>query len=352
MKLQPQNSSVSHWLRHDVKEYISKGLKSMYMDMNMNMNSNMTGEKYNQLINELKKIIVGQDRFLEHMAVALFTGGHILVEGVPGIGKTLAARTLAKSIDAEFSRIQFTPDLMPSDVTGTKVFDVKNSAFYMKKGPVFTNILLADEINRATPKTQSALLECMEEGSVTIDGETHVLPRPFMVVATMNPLEFEGTYPLPEAQLDRFLMKLIISHLPPEQEEALLFKVNGSGGVLRPETVSPVITVDEWHSIRNEINRVHVSENIIRYITAIIFTTRNSPAILLGASSRASIALLQCSKTLAAFSGRDFVIPEDVVELVNPVLRHRLIVKPEARLDNVSVDDILVGIVKKVPIPR
>ena len=336
----------------------------MDMDMNMNMdtktemetetemNKTMVEEKYNLLINELKKVIVGQEQFLDFMAVALFTGGHILVEGVPGIGKTLAARTLAKTLNAEFSRIQFTPDLMPSDVTGTKVFDVKNSSFYLKKGPAFTNILLADEINRATPKTQSALLECMEEGSVTIDGETHHLPKPFMVMATMNPLEFEGTYPLPEAQLDRFLMKLVITHLPPEQEEALLVKVNQNDGALRPEIVSPIVTIEEWNSIRNEINKVTVSENIIRYITAIIYTTRNSPAVLLGASSRASIALMQCSKTMAAFSGRDFVIPEDVVELVNPVLRHRLIIKPEAQLDNVSVDDILTGIVKKVAIPR
>lgn len=318
----------------------------------MEINLAVVEEKYNLLIKELKKVIVGQEGFLEHMAVALFTGGHILVEGVPGIGKTLAARALARTLDADFARIQFTPDLMPSDVTGTKVFDVRNSTFYMKKGPVFTNVLLADEINRATPKTQSALLECMEEGSVTLDGETHILPKPFMVMATMNPLEFEGTYPLPEAQLDRFLMKLIIHHLPPEQEEALLFKVNENGGALRPETVSPVVTPEEWKAMRNEINKIVINENIIRYITAIIYTTRNTPAILLGASSRASIALMQCAKTLAAFSGRDFVIPEDVVELVHPILRHRLIIKPEAQLDNVSVDDILEGIIKKVEIPR
>jgi MoxR-like ATPase len=318
----------------------------------MSMDIARVEEKYNLIISELKKIIVGQDQFLDYMVTALFTGGHILVEGVPGIGKTLSARALAKTLDAEFSRIQFTPDLMPSDVTGTKVFDVKNSTFYMKKGPAFTNILLADEINRATPKTQSALLECMEEGSITIDGETHILPTPFMVMATMNPLEFEGTYPLPEAQLDRFLMKLVIRHLPPELEEALLIKVNENGGVLQPEAVSPVVTIDEWHFIRNEINKVLINENIIRYITAIIYTTRNTPAVLLGASSRASIALMQCSKTMAAFSGRDYVIPEDVVELIHPVLRHRLIVKPEAQLDNVTVDDILAGIIKKVEIPR
>lgn len=318
----------------------------------MEINLEFVQGKYNQMMEQLRKVIVGQEQFLEHLAAALFTGGHILMEGVPGLGKTLTARTLAKTLDAGFSRIQFTPDLMPSDITGTKVFDVKNGTFYMKKGPVFTNILLADEINRATPKTQSALLECMEEGSVTIDGETYELSKPFMVLATMNPLEFEGTYPLPEAQLDRFLMKLVIEHLPPEMEEALLVKVNQNGGALSPEQVTAVVNPAEWQQIREVLSRVIVSEGIIRYITAIVYATRNSPAVLLGASSRASIALMQCAKTLAAFSGRNFVIPEDVVEVIHPVLRHRVIIRPEAQLDNVSVDDILDGIVKTVEIPR
>lgn len=318
----------------------------------MEINLNLIREKYDLLTEELRKVIVGQEQFLENLAVALFTGGHIIIEGVPGLGKTLTARALAATMDAGFSRIQFTPDLMPSDVTGTKVFDVKNGTFYMKKGPVFTNILLADEINRATPKTQSALLECMEEGSVTIDGETYILPEPFMVMATMNPLEFEGTYPLPEAQLDRFLMKLVIGHLPPEQEEALLLKVNESGGALTPASVTPVLTPSQWHLVREELNRVIVSAPILRYITSIVYATRNSPAILLGASSRASIALMRCAKTLAAFSGRDYVIPEDVAEMIHPVLRHRVIIKPEAQLDNVMADDILDGIVKSVEIPR
>lgn len=308
-------------------------------------------EKYEQLMNEMKKVLVGQDEFLEHLAIALFTGGHVLIEGVPGIGKTLSARTLARTLKSDFSRIQFTPDLLPSDVTGTKVFDVKSSTFFMKKGPVFTNILLADEINRATPKTQSALLECMEEGNVTIDGETCELPKPFMVLATMNPLEFEGTYPLPEAQLDRFLMKLVITHLPPEQEEALLRKVNESGGEIKPD-VEPVVTPEECLAIRQEIGKVFVNDNIIRYITAIIFATRNSHAVLLGASSRASIAVMKCAKTVAAVSGRNFVIPEDVIEVVKPVLRHRIMVKPETLLDNITVDDILNGIIKTVEIPR
>lgn len=318
----------------------------------MEINLEFVQEKYNLLMEQLKKVIVGQEQFLEHLAAALFTGGHVLMEGVPGLGKTLTARTLAKTLDAGFARIQFTPDLMPSDITGTKVFDVKNSTFYMKKGPVFTNILLADEINRATPKTQSALLECMEEGSVTIDGETYELSKPFMVLATMNPLEFEGTYPLPEAQLDRFLMKLVIGHLSPEMEEMLLVKVNQNGGALGPEQVTAVVNPTEWQQIRNVLSKVIISEGIIRYITAIVFVTRNSAAVLLGASSRASIALMQCAKTIAAFSGRDFVIPEDVIEVVHPVLRHRLIIRPEAQLDNVSVDDILDGIVKTVEIPR
>lgn len=316
------------------------------------MELSVVQEKYELLVKELKKVLVGQEEFIEHLVIALFTGGHVLIEGVPGLGKTLSARTLAKALDSEFSRIQFTPDLMPSDVTGTKVFDVKSSAFYMKKGPVFTNILLADEINRATPKTQSALLECMEEGNVTIDGETYTLSKPFMVLATMNPLEFEGTYPLPEAQLDRFLMKLVIRHLPPEQEEVLLKKVNESGGEISPDVVSSAITSNEWVSMNQEINKVHVSDNIIRFITSIVYATRNSPAVILGASSRASIAIMKCAKTLAAFSGRDFVIPEDVVEVVNPVLRHRIIVKPETQLDNITVDDILHGIIKNVEVPR
>ncbi len=318
----------------------------------MEINLEMVKEKHGRLLEELHCVIVGQEEFLEHLAVALFTGGHVLMEGVPGLGKTLAARSLAKALDAGFSRIQFTPDLMPSDVTGTKVFDVKNSNFYMKKGPVFTHILLADEINRATPKAQSALLECMEERSVTIDGETYNLPEPFMVLATMNPLEFEGTYPLPEAQLDRFLMKLTLQYLKPEMEAALLVRVNEKGGVLGLEQLKPVITPSEWVFMRGEVNRVLVGEAIIRYIISVVLATRNSPAVLLGASSRASIALMQCSKTLAAFDGRDYVIPEDVVEVIHPVLRHRLIIRPEAQLDNVSVDDILTGIVKTVEIPR
>ncbi|HEY8500041.1 MAG TPA: MoxR family ATPase [Clostridia bacterium] len=309
-------------------------------------------KKYTELMDELQKVIVGQEQFLDHLAAALFTGGHVLMEGFPGLGKTLTARTLAKALDARFARIQFTPDLMPSDVTGTMVFDVKNSTFYMKKGPVFTNILLADEINRATPKTQSALLECMEERSVTIDGETNLLDEPFLVIATMNPIEFEGTYPLPEAQLDRFLMKLEMIYLPPDKEEELLCRVNEAGGALSPERAMAVISPDEWKAARNEIVRVKVSEGILRYITSIIFATRNTPAVLLGASSRASIDLMKCAKTLAAFDGRDYVIPEDVVEVVHPVLRHRIIVRPEARLDNVTVDDILTGIIKTIEIPR
>jgi len=321
-------------------------------EMNMDFTPTVIRDKHDRLMNELKKVIVGQDEFLEHLVIALFTGGHVLIEGVPGIGKTMSAKTLARTFKADFARIQFTPDLLPSDVTGTKVFDVKNSAFYFKKGPVFTNILLADEINRATPKTQSALLECMEEGNVTIDGETYELPKPFMVLATMNPLEFEGTYPLPEAQLDRFLMKLTINHLPPVQEEMLLKRVNETGGAISPETVSPVVEPEEWFSVVQEIGRVYVNENIIRYITSIIYATRTSGAVLLGASSRASIALMKCAKTVAAVSGRDFVIPEDVIEVVKPVLRHRIIVKPETLLDNVTVDDILEGILRTVEIPR
>ena len=311
-------------------------------------------QKSKQIIEELSKVIIGQDDFLRHLLIAFISGGHVLMEGVPGLGKTLTAKSLAKAVRSDFKRVQFTPDLMPSDILGTNVFNAKDAEFYLKKGPVFTNILLADEINRTPPKTQSALLEAMEERSVTIDGETMKLPDPFFVVATQNPLEYEGTYPLPEAQLDRFLMKLYVGYISRESEDQLLkgYKGNFTGAHSRVEDIVPVITPEELAECRKEIAAVNVEDGVLHYITGITFATRQSLQIMLGASPRASIALLLCARTAAAMNGRDYVLPEDVVDVALPVLRHRVILRPEAGASGVNIDNVLMNVIRKVEIPR
>ena len=311
-------------------------------------------QKSKQIIDELSKVVIGQDDFLRHLLIAFISGGHVLMEGVPGLGKTLTAKSLAKAVKSDFKRVQFTPDLMPSDIIGTNVFNAKDAEFYLKKGPVFTNILLADEINRTPPKTQSALLEAMEERSVTIDGETMKLPSPFFVIATQNPLEYEGTYPLPEAQLDRFLMKLYVNYISRESEDQLLrgYQGNFTGAHARVEEIAPVITPEDLAECRAEIAAVNIEEGVLHYITGITFATRQSMQIMLGASPRASIALLLCARTAAAMSGRDYVLPEDVVDVALPVLRHRVILRPEAGTSGVNVDNVLMNVIRKVEIPR
>ncbi|MBP5632081.1 MAG: MoxR family ATPase [Clostridia bacterium] len=311
-------------------------------------------QKSKQIIDELSKVVIGQEDFLRHLLIAFISGGHVLMEGVPGLGKTLTAKSLAKAVKSDFKRVQFTPDLMPSDIIGTNVFNAKDAEFYLKKGPVFTNILLADEINRTPPKTQSALLEAMEERSVTIDGETMKLPSPFFVIATQNPLEYEGTYPLPEAQLDRFLMKLYVNYISRESEDQLLrgYQGNFTGAHARVEEIAPVITPEDLAECRAEIAAVNIEEGVLHYITGITFATRQSMQIMLGASPRASIALLLCARTAAAMSGRDYVLPEDVVDVALPVLRHRVILRPEAGTSGVNVDNVLMNVIRKVEIPR
>lgn len=311
-------------------------------------------QKSKQIIDELSKVVIGQEDFLRHLLIAFISGGHVLMEGVPGLGKTLTAKSLAKAVKSDFKRVQFTPDLMPSDIIGTNVFNAKEAEFYLKKGPVFTNILLADEINRTPPKTQSALLEAMEERSVTIDGETMKLPSPFFVIATQNPLEYEGTYPLPEAQLDRFLMKLYVNYISRESEDQLLrgYKGNFTGAHARVEEIAPVISPEDLAECRAEIAAVNIEEGVLHYITGITFATRQSMQIMLGASPRASIALLLCARTAAAMSGRDYVLPEDVVDVALPVLRHRVILRPEAGTSGVNVDNVLMNVIRKVEIPR
>ncbi|NLM57608.1 MAG: MoxR family ATPase [Clostridium sp.] len=313
-----------------------------------------TTKKAKEIIQEVSRVVVGQYDFIEKLVVCLLSGGHVLVEGVPGLAKTLASKVMSKTIKAEFKRVQFTPDLMPADIIGTKVFDQKSGEFYLKKGPLFTNIFLADEINRTPPKTQAALLEAMEERAISIDGETHKLEEPFMVLATQNPVEYEGTYPLPEAQVDRFLMKLIVGYVPQKFENILLQKFNSGfdSKNLESENINEVCTPEDIKRCREEIKNVRVSDEIINYITSIIRATRNSPSLILGASPRASIALLLTSKAYAAIQGRSFVIPEDVKDLALPVLRHRIILRPEAGIDGLGNDDVINSILSKVEVPR
>jgi len=311
-------------------------------------------ELYAAMRAEAAKVIVGQEAVFEQLAVALFTGGHVLLEGVPGTAKTLMAKTLSLLVSAQFSRVQFTPDLMPSDITGTNVFDLQTSTFTTRRGPVFTNVLLADEINRAPAKTQSALLEAMEERQVTIDGVRHALPDPFMVLATQNPIEYEGTYPLPEAQLDRFLFKVLVDYPSPEQETTVLRNYNQGFDAQRlaDADVRPVLTPETLAAGRAATRGVTVDDAIMSYITALAVESRRAPDLLLGASPRASIALLLAGKTLAALEGRDFVTPDDVRALALPVLRHRVILRAEAEIEGQTPDSAVQRVLARVPVPR
>jgi MoxR-like ATPase len=309
---------------------------------------------YRALDTERRKVIVGQRWVFDQLLVALLTDGHVLLEGVPGVAKTLMARTLATTLRAEFKRVQFTPDLMPSDVVGTNVFDLASSTFSLKRGPVFTNVMLGDEINRAPAKTQSALLEGMEERQVTIDGVSHPLPDLFMVIATQNPVEYEGTYPLPEAQLDRFLFKVLVDY--PTHDEGLQVLRNYQAGFnarkLDTLGVRPIAAWEDVKAARAEIAAIKVADAIIDYIQRIVEESRRSPDLSLGGSPRAAIALLQTGKTLAALQGRDYVVPDDIKLLVPPVMRHRVILKPEAEIEGLNTDRALERVLARVEVPR
>jgi len=308
----------------------------------------------NHLRAEAAKVLVGQEEPFTHILIALFSGGHVLLEGVPGTAKTLMAKTIAMLTQTEFKRVQFTPDLMPSDVIGTQVFEMGTGQFHLRRGPVFTNVLLGDEINRAPAKTQSALLEAMEEGQVTIEGQSFPLPIPFLVAATQNPLEYEGTYPLPEAQLDRFQFKVIIDYRNSTEEEEVLRRHRGGGPNPHQlaEQLAPVLSADEVVALRRIADGVRVDDAIIAYLTAIARASRRSLDLSLGASPRASVAVLRGAQVRALMEGRDFVIPDDVKALVPPAYRHRIILKPEAEIQGVTPDEAVVRVLAEVPVPR
>jgi len=303
---------------------------------------------------EVHKVIVGQDHVLEQVLIVLLAEGHALIEGVPGTAKTLLVKTLSRIIGLHFGRIQFTPDLMPADITGTNIFNMATSTFNLRYGPIFTDLLLGDEINRTPPKTQAALLEAMEERQVTIDGEIHKLSPMFTVLATQNPIEYEGTYPLPEAQLDRFLLKVLVSYPEELQELQVVANWNAGFNARRLDDINIVPIQDPallLHS-RSQVRGITVEEGIQRYIVSIVRSTRNAMNITWGASPRACVALLLCSKALAAIRGRTFVTPDDIKEIAKPVLRHRIVLRSEAEIEGTSADEIIDEVIAGIEVPR
>ena len=301
---------------------------------------------------EIKKIIVGQETTINMMIAAVLADGHVLIEGVPGIAKTLLAKLIAKTISAGFSRIQFTPDLMPSDILGTSVFNMKISEFEFNRGPIFSNIILIDEINRAPAKTQSALFEAMEERQVTVDGTTYKMESLFTVFATQNPIEHEGTYKLPEAQLDRFLFKIEMDYPSAEEEIKILVDLHSRKNINDLSLVQLVFTKDSLNTLREKVRSAHLDEKVARYITQIVNKTRNNSDIYLGGSPRASISIMIGAKSIAAINGRDFVTPDDVRQVVYPALRHRILLTPEKEMEGRTPDDIIKSILERVEVPR
>ena len=301
---------------------------------------------------EIAKVIVGQTEMVELLLAAMLAGGHVLLEGVPGVAKTLSAKLLARCLDVPFSRIQFTPDLMPGDVLGTSVYDPQQGNFNFRKGPIFSNIVLIDEINRSPAKTQAALFEVMEEKQVSFDGTTYPLPPPFMVIATQNPVEHEGTYRLPEAQLDRFLIKIVISYPTLEQEVQILQYTHEGKTANFGEIVQKQLGAEEISRIQEVVRNLYIEPKVIEYIARLIHETRANRDIYLGGSPRASVAVLKTSKALAAINGRDFVTPDDVKTVLPHVLRHRIMLTPEKEMEGISADDVIALILKKVEVPR
>ena len=308
--------------------------------------------KLNEIRAEMAKVIVGQQQVVDLLLIGLLCDGHLLLEGVPGVAKTLAAKLMAKMVDTGFSRLQFTPDLMPGDVIGTSVFNPKEGSFYFKPGPVFSNIVLIDEINRSPAKTQAALFEVMEERQITVDGQTHLMQYPFLVLATQNPIEQEGTYRLPEAQLDRFLFKIEIGYPTLQEEITILNNQQGKTQAELLELVNKVLSADTLYHYRQVVQGVTIESKLVEYIAKIVHETRNNPSLYLGASTRASLAILKSSKAAAALKGRDFVIPDDIIEMAPHVLRHRIMLTPEKEMEGMSPDELIGIIIKSLEVPR
>lgn len=302
--------------------------------------------------NEMAQVVIGQHKMVDLLLIGLLCDGHILIEGVPGVAKTLTAKLMARIIDADFSRLQFTPDLMPSDVVGTSVFNPGQGDFRFKAGPIFSNIILIDEINRAPAKTQAALFEVMEERQVTIDGVSHQMRFPFLVLATQNPIEQEGTYRLPEAQLDRFLFKIEVGYPTLQEEVTILTRQQGKTQNQMIEAVRRLLSAHDIQHFRGLVHAIIIEPKLIDFIARIVHETRNNPALYLGASPRASLAILRSAKANAAIKGRDFVTPEDIIEMAPHVLRHRIILTPEKEMEGISADDLIESILKTIEVPR
>lgn len=349
-----ENRRTSLSYNDEGHETSSLGLKSEDEDISFDSpykNTPVFG-KINEIKESIKSVIVGQDLVIDKILISLLAKGHVLIEGVPGVAKTLLARLLARTIDGDFNRIQFTPDLMPSDIIGTMVFDPQKKEFEYKKGPIFAQIVLIDEINRAPAKTQSALFESMEERQVTVDGLTHKLAIPFMVLATQNPIEHEGTYKLPEAQLDRFLMKIDVDYPKINEEIEILVRENKNLSYDKALHVVPVISANDILELQSLTQAVKVEHSIINYIAQIVTSTRQNPLLYMGASPRASIALLNTSKAWALIQDRDFVIPDDVRHMASAVLSHRIVVSPEREMEGMTTQFVIKQIIEKTEIPR